>query len=68
MGTALERGYTVERDPATNVPVTVTDTDGRSTSSTYDEFLQPTSTTYASGGQSRTKRATYGDRAVRWTR
>lgn len=59
VGTPVERGYSVGRDPTTHIATTVTDTDGRTATSTYNANLQATSTTYSSQGQTRTQSATY---------
>jgi RHS repeat-associated protein len=58
-GTPAERGYSVERDPATHVPTKTSDTDGRSMVSVYNENQQATSTTVTLGTSQQQETATY---------
>lgn len=58
-GTPAERGYTVERDPTTHVPLKTSDTDGRSMVSVYNENQQATSTTVTLGTTQQQETATY---------
>lgn len=58
-GTEDESGYAVKRDPETSIPVSVTDSTGATTTSTYDSFLRATSTVDERQGQERTETATY---------
>lgn len=59
VGTAKERGYSVERDPASHVPTKTTDSDGRVITSTYNANQQATSTTTTVGGVVQQETATY---------
>lgn len=58
-GTTAERGYSVERDPATHLPTKTTDTNGRSMVSSYNANQQATSTTVTSGTEQQQESATY---------
>ncbi|MEU4390245.1 RHS repeat-associated core domain-containing protein [Kribbella sp. NPDC023855] len=58
-GTTAERGYSVERDPASHLPTKTTDTNGRSMVSTYNANQQATSTTVSMGTGQQQETATY---------
>ncbi|MFF1817270.1 polymorphic toxin-type HINT domain-containing protein [Kribbella sp. NPDC058245] len=58
-GSADERGYSVERDPTSHLPMKATDTNGRVMVSTYNANQQATSTTVSLGTESRQESATY---------
>ncbi|WP_371401969.1 polymorphic toxin-type HINT domain-containing protein [Kribbella sp. NBC_00662] len=59
VGTASERGHTIERDPTSHVPTKSTDTDGRTMVSIYNADLQSTSTTVTLGTEQQQETATY---------
>lgn len=59
VGTSQERGYTVTRAADTHVATKVTDTDGRTVTSTYDNLLRATKTTGSGASASRSETATY---------
>ena len=59
VGTPSERGYTIERDPSTHLPLKSADTDGRTMVSTYNADQQATSTTVSLGSEQEQETATY---------
>lgn len=58
-GSEQESSYTVKRDSSTHVPLTVSDSSGVSTTSTYDAYLRATKTVDRTEGERREETATY---------